>query len=163
MQKLSDMLFYFALAVTLMAALTGCASLQDAGSARYEVKPFTDEITGNQVCCAVTVHNGKEIANLDAQITRGADGAVTVHLIENGVAAFQGQAIAAGAAQDAINAAAKAAVAAALAPVAPALIGAGGAALASPGLGAAAVGAGALYGGQQLMAPAGTGLKAPGQ
>jgi hypothetical protein len=146
----------------LVLSLSGCASLQEAGSARYEVKPFTDELTGNQVCCSVTVHNGKEIASLDAQITRGADGAVTVHLIENGVAAFQGQAIAAGAAQDAINAAAKAAVATALAPILPTLVPAAGAALASPGLGAAAVGAGGVLGAQQLMAPAsGQGLKAP--
>jgi len=128
-------------------SLSACASLQYAGNASYSVKPFKDD-AGATICCAVDVHNGKEIANLEAHISKDGDN-FTVDLKEQGVAAFQGQQIAAGATKEAIDAAAKAAVAAALAPVLPALAPAAGAALASPGLGAAAVGAAAVVGGQK--------------
>lgn len=127
--------------------ISGCASLQYAGNASYSVQPFKDD-SGATLCCAVNVHNGKEIASLEAHITKKGDD-YTVDLKEQGVAAFQGQQIAAGATQAAIDAAAKAAVAAALAPILPALAPVAGAALASPGLGAAAVGAAAVVGGQK--------------
>jgi hypothetical protein len=128
--------------------LYGCASLQYAGNASYSVQPFKDD-QGATICCAVNVHNGKEIANLEAHISKDGD-KYTVDLKEQGVAAFQGQQIAAGATQAAIDAAAKAAVAAALAPLLPALAPAAGAALASPGVGAAALGAAAVIGGQKI-------------
>ena len=136
--------------LSLVLALTGCASLQYAGSADYSVKPFKDD-KGAVLCCAVEVHNGKEIANLEAHIVKnGAD--YTVDLKEQGVAAFAGQAIAAGATQQAIDAAAKAAAVATLAPLAPLLIPAAGAALSSGGLGAAAVGAVGVVGAQKALA-----------
>lgn len=134
---------HLALAALAAFFMSGCASLQFAGTADYQVRPFRDEL-GATHCCEMAVHNGKEIANLKAHIQRAADGSYTVDLEEQGVTAFQGQAIAAGAAKEAIDAAAKAAVAAAIAPVLPALLPAAGAALSSPGLGAAAVGAGAV-------------------
>lgn len=131
-----------------LLSLTGCASLQYAGNASYSVKPFQDD-KGNVLCCQVDVHNGKEIANLEAHVIKQGND-YTVDLKEQGIAAFQGQAISAGATQEAINAAAKTAVAAALAPILPALLPAAGAALASPGIGAAAVGAAGAIGVQQL-------------
>lgn len=144
------------LIITLSAAvamLSGCASMQYAGTASYSVKPFTDK-AGNVACCEVAVNNGKEIANLEAHIVKTPDGGYTVDLKEQGVAAFQGQAIAAGATKEAIADAAKIGVAAALAPVLPALLPAAGAALASPGLGAAAAGAAGVIGVQKLTTPA---------
>jgi len=132
------------LAVVVMLALSGCASLQNAGTAEYSVKPFViDAKTGAIACCEVVVKNGKEIANVKAHIQKQGDN-YTVDLEEQGVMAFQGQAIAAGATKDAIDAVAKAAAAAALAPFLPALLPAAGAALTSGGLPAAAVGAGAV-------------------
>lgn len=139
--------------VAAVAMLSGCASMQYAGTASYSVKPFTDKAC-NVACCEVAVNNGKEIANLEAHIVKTPDGGYTVDLREQGVAAFQGQAIAAGATKEAIADAAKVGVAAALAPVLPVLLPAAGAALASPGLGAAAVGAAATVGVQKLTAPA---------
>ena len=138
------------LAITLTS---GCASMQYAGTASYSVKPFTDN-GGAVMCCEVAVNNGKEIANLEAHIVKTPDGGYTVDLKEQGVAAFQGQAIAAGATKEAIADAAKVGVAAALAPLLPALLPAAGAALASPGLGAAAAGAAGVIGVQKLTTPA---------
>lgn len=133
--------------IALALLLTGCASLQYAGSADYQVRPFRDS-AGKSDCCEVVIHNGKEIAQVDAHITKDGD-KYTVDLHELGVAAFAGQKISAEAVQNAVDAAAKAAVAAALAPLLPAA----GAALAAPGIGAAALGAGTLYGTQKLAAP----------
>jgi hypothetical protein len=150
--------------VVIASLLTGCASLQNAGTASYTVQPFLDQ-SGGAHCCSVSVLNGKEIANLEAHIHKQGDD-YTVDLKEQGVVAFQGQAIAAGATQDAINAAAKAAAAAALAPYLPVLVPAAGAALSSPGIGAAAAGGAAALGARSLLAsPAesGPGLKAPAQ
>ena len=125
--------------------LSSCASLQYAGTASYSVKPIVDA-KGNVICCSVEVKNGKEIANLEAHIQKDGD-KYTVDLKEQGVAAFAGQAIAAGATKEAIDAAVKSALAIALAPVLPALA----PALAAPGLGAAAIGAGSVLGIQKAL------------
>ena len=134
-----------ALLVALLA-LSGCTSLQYAGTASYSVKPIVDA-KGNVICCAVDVKNGKEIANLEAHVQKQGDN-YTVDLKEQGVAAFAGQAIAAGATKEAIDAAVKAAIAIALAPV---VLPAAGAALAAPGIGAAAVGGAAVLGTQKVL------------
>lgn len=133
--------------LAIVASLAGCASLNQAGTASYSVKPF---MAGDKaVCCEVTVNNGKEIALLDATvIKRGDDYEVRLH--EEGVVAFEGQRIAAGAARTAATSAAKAAAVGGLVIAAPVLAPAAGAALAAPGLGAAAAGAGALAVGQGL-------------
>ena len=125
--------------------LSSCASLQYAGTASYSVKPIVDA-KGNVICCSVDVKNGKEIANLEAHIQKDGD-KYTVDLKEQGVAAFAGQAIAAGATKEAIDAAVKSALAVALAPILPALA----PALAAPGLGAAAVGAASVIGVQKVL------------
>lgn len=130
---------------------TGCTSLQNAGTASYHVKPFLDA-AGNAICCEVAVENGKEIALLKAHIAKAGD-SYTVDLEEQGVAAFQGQQIAAGALKTAVDGAVKAAIAAALIPALPALAPVAGAALASPGAAAAALGAAGVLGTQQLLAP----------
>lgn len=137
----------FIMANAIVLALTGCASIQYAGTAAYSIKPFTDE-TGKVICCAVDVKNGKEIANLEAHVSKQGDD-YTVDLKEQGVAAFAGQAIAAGATKEAIDGAVKAALAVALAPAIPAL----GASLAAPGLGAAIAGGAGVLGAQKLLAP----------
>lgn len=131
-----------------MLALAGCTSLQYAGTASYTVSPIV--VDGKTYCCAVDVKNGKEIARLDATISKQGDN-YQVQLHEDGVAAFKGQEIASSATAGAIGTAGKVAAAAVLAPAIPAALPAVGAALASPGLGAAAVGAGAMVGAQKLM------------
>lgn len=139
------------LIVLCLLALTACQSLQYAGNASYSVKPFKDD-AGATICCAVDVHNGKEIANLEAHVSKQGDN-YTVDLKEQGVAAFAGQQISSDALKVAVDGAVKAAVAAALAPVIPTLAPVVGAVGASGGLGAAAVGAGAVLGVEKLNAP----------
>lgn len=107
--------------------LSGCASLQNAGSASYSIKPFVT-ISGALICCEVVIADGKERASLEVSVVKQGEN-YSITLKEQGVQAFPGQAIAAGAAQSATAAAAKVAVGAALAPLMPALL---------PGVGAAA-------------------------
>lgn len=134
-------------ALLLALALSGCASIDNAGTASYTVRPF---VIGDQaVCCDVTIYNGKEIALLDATILKTGDN-YQVHLHEEGVAAFEGQRIAAHAIDTAASSAVKAAAIGGLLVAAPMVAPALGAALSAPGLGAAAAGAGALAVGQQL-------------
>jgi hypothetical protein len=122
-----------AIAAAAVALVSGCASLDHAGSASYSVRPV--QIGERIVCCEVAIVNGKEYATLDAMLEKRGDD-YTVLLSERGVGAFAGQRIAAGGLKSAATAAAGAAAAAALAPVA-------GAALASGAAGAAAAVAGA--------------------
>lgn len=128
-------------------SLTGCASLNQAGTASYTIKPML--IDGRTVCCEVAVVNGKQYASLDAMLVKAGDD-YTVMLSERGVEAFRGQEIAAGAAASAGKTALKAAAIGGAVLIAPIAAPAIGAALAAPGLGAAAVGAGALAIGQRV-------------
>ena len=132
------------LILAALLALAGCASLNNAGTADYQVRPFLDA-AGAPHCCEVSVRNGKEIASVKARIEKRGDD-YTVEIEQQGVQAFAGQAIVAGATKDALEAAARAAVANALAPLLPAA----SAALASGGLPAAALGAGAVVVGQEV-------------
>lgn len=111
----------WAIIFTVVAAVTGCASLQYSGVASYTVRPFEGK-DGALVCCEVAVANGKEYASLQAHIEkRGAD--YTVDLAEQHVAAFKGQEIAAKAAGATAATAAKAATAIMVAPAVPAALG----------------------------------------
>ncbi|MHB1053511.1 MAG: hypothetical protein ACYCZT_10640 [Thiobacillus sp.] len=128
-------------------SLIGCASLNQAGTASYTIKPML--IDGRTVCCEVAVVNGKQYASLDATLIKTGND-YTVTLSERGVEAFRGQEIAAGAAASAGKTALKAVAIGGAVLIAPIAAPAIGAALAAPGLGAAAAGAGALAVGQQM-------------
>ena len=147
-------LFWFAIFLVVLVGLstlmTGCASQQYGGMASYSVKPFLDG-DGKATCCDVQVNNGKEIAALKAHIAKTKDGDYIVDLEEQGVAAFQGQAISASALKTAADAAVKSALIAAGVIAAPVLAPAAGAALASPGIGAAALGAAGVLGAQAVQ------------
>ena len=74
----------------VLGLLAGCASLNNAGTAKYSVEPI---ITDNgPICCRVLVENGKEYAVLKAHVERRADGSYVVDLDERTVKAFDGQA-----------------------------------------------------------------------
>lgn len=135
-----------ALVILAVAGLTGCASIEYAGTSSLSVQPV--EIGGQPRCCAVTVHDGKQYASVDVLLEKTGDD-YRLKLSARGVEAFRGQEIAAGATQSLASTSAKAA---AVAAIAPAALPAVGAVLASPGLGAAAAGAGAgaLAVGQEL-------------
>ena len=124
----------FATALVALS-VSGCASLSEAGVASYRIAPLPDG-----TCCEVTVHNGKEIAVLDAVIEKTGDNyKVTLH--EEGVVAFEGQRIAAGAAKTAASAAVKAAAIGGAVVAAPVIGAVAGTAAAAGTAGAVAVGA----------------------
>lgn len=94
--------------VVVVGLLGGCASLQNAGTASYSIKPF-EKADGGLECCEVQVLNGKEIANLEARIVKKGDD-FTVELKEQGVTAFKSQEISADVAKSVAETAAKAAL-----------------------------------------------------
>jgi len=69
------------IALLLVAMLAGCA-----GIATYDVKPFYDAAAGKEVCCEVTVTNGKDISTVSAHYAKTGDD-YTVDLTETGVVA----------------------------------------------------------------------------
>ena len=96
---------------TLAALLvTGCASLNNAGTAEYSIKPFVAD--KQTVCCEVIVKNGKEYASLRAKVVKQGDN-YSVELDETGVAAFKGQEIVGSAVGSTVTTAATAATTAA--------------------------------------------------
>jgi len=98
----------------LLAALSGCASLQNAGTEKYSIEPFTDE-AGKVSCCKMVFENGKEIKWMKASVRKfGNDFSMDIE--QRGVTAFEGQATAASAERSALDAAGRVA-AAVLAPV----------------------------------------------
>lgn len=132
------------IAVTCIIAMSGCASVQNAGNASYSIEPVS--VGGATVCCRVSISDGKERAALDLHVIKNGD-SYDVTLSERDVAAFQGQGIAAGAVGATASAAAKVGTAAALAPLVPMLA----PALAAPGIGAAAVGAAGAVAAEKAM------------
>lgn len=106
------------LIIALALALTGCASLQNAGMAEYSVKPMV--IDKQTVCCEVTVKNGKEYANLKAKVIKKGDD-YSVELEEQAVSAFAGQARTAEVVGKTVEAAASLGTSALVAPVADTL------------------------------------------
>lgn len=136
------------IAVLLIAvAVTGCASLNQAGTSSLSITPVM--VNNKPQGWALDVKDGKQYASIDVSATKTGDD-YSLHLSARGVEAFKGQEIAAGAAKTAATDAVKAAAVGGLVVAAPVLGPMAGAALAEPGLGAAAAGAGALAVGQQL-------------
>lgn len=136
------------IAVLLIAvAVTGCASLNQAGTSSLSITPVM--VDNKPQGWALDVKDGKQYASIDVSATKTGDD-YALHLSARGVEAFKGQEIAAGAAKTAATDAVKAAAVGGLVVAAPVLGPMAGAALAAPGVGAAAAGAGALAVGQQL-------------
>jgi hypothetical protein len=136
------------IAVLLIAvAVTGCESLNQAGTSSLSITPVM--VDNKPQGWALDVKDGKQYASIDVSATKTGDD-YALHLSARGVEAFKGQEIAAGAAKTAATGAVKAAAVGGLVVAAPVLGPMAGAALATPGLGAAAAGAGALAVGQQL-------------
>lgn len=86
----------------VLGLLAGCASLNNAGTAKYSVEPIVTD--SGPICCRVLVENGKEYASLKAHVERRADGSYVVDLDERNVKAFEGQAKTAGAVKAATDA-----------------------------------------------------------
>jgi hypothetical protein len=128
---------YFILIIAL--ALTGCQSLQYAGSSAYSIRQITD--SNGKTGFDINVRNGKEVASVTAHLEKDGE-KIVIDLQETGVAAFAGQKISADALKLTIEQAAKVAAAAAVAAAMPAALPLVGGALAGGGLPAALVGGG---------------------
>lgn len=89
------------LALSLCLCLSGCASLWYAGESDYRVT-LDDGVV-------IEIHSGKQEQAVNATFTQSPYGYV-ITLQETGVQAFKGQAVAAGAASDAVGAATSAVV-----------------------------------------------------
>lgn len=75
------------LVLIVLALLAGCGTF---GTSRYAVEPFV--LDGRQTCCRIVIENGKEIGSLQARFKKSGDD-WDITLKEEGVKAFQGQAI----------------------------------------------------------------------
>ncbi|MGX6999937.1 hypothetical protein [Caballeronia sp. KNU42] len=69
-------------AALVLMALTLCSC---AGISTYDVRPYYDAATGQQVCCSAVITSGRDVASATVDVTKYADGTVTVHFAENGV------------------------------------------------------------------------------
>jgi len=96
--------------ITILAALSGCASLNYAGNSSMKVQPYVDS-NGEKQCCAWEFHNGKEIGEVTADVSIKPDGSFKGHLHELSVKAFEGQKISADVAKTGIRAGAATAAA----------------------------------------------------
>ena len=133
----------------LPLALAGCASLRYSGIAEYSLTPVFSGPQHTFEGYGLKVVNGKEIASVQASMVKKGSN-YTITLKELGVKAFQGQAIAAGAAANLGANAVKAALVAGGVLIAPVA----GAAIASGPIGALV--GGAAFGGIATKAVSGT-------
>lgn len=89
--------------IAALIGLTGCSSLQNAGTVSYKIKPLPD---GS--CCEVSIENGKEYVRHQVFIMKRGDD-YTVAIDGQGIEAFQGQAASSSAVQSVVDAAISAA------------------------------------------------------
>lgn len=80
--------------VCAIGLLAGCASLNNAGTAKYSFETVATD--NGPVCCRVIIENGKEYASLKLHVERRSDGSYSVDLDERNVRAFEGQAVTGG-------------------------------------------------------------------
>lgn len=71
-------------AALVLLALSLCSC---AGISTYDVHPYYDAVTGQEVCCAAVITSGRDVASATVDVTKYADGTVTVHYAESGVSA----------------------------------------------------------------------------
>lgn len=64
------------------AALAGCA-----GRSTYTVRPYTDVVTGQMVCCEATVSSSRDVGSVSVHAVRHPDGSYTLDFSEQDVSA----------------------------------------------------------------------------
>ena len=67
-------------------ALAGCGL---PGISTYDIHPYYEQATGQEVCCAVRVTSGRDVQNATIDVTKSPDGTITAHYTESGVGATQ--------------------------------------------------------------------------
>lgn len=68
----------------LCCALAGCGL---PGISTYDIHPYYEQATGQEVCCAVRVTSGRDVQNATIDVTKSPDGTITAHYTESGVGA----------------------------------------------------------------------------
>lgn len=71
-----------ALIVLATLALAGCA-----GQSSYTVRPYTDPVTGQAICCEAVIHSSRDVDGVTVHATRATDGSITLDFSETGVSA----------------------------------------------------------------------------
>lgn len=71
-----------AVIVLASLALAGCA-----GVSTYTVKPYTDTLTGQTLCCEATVRSSRDVGAVSVHATRQPDGSYTLDFSEHDVSA----------------------------------------------------------------------------
>ena len=62
--------------------LTGCA-----GHSSYVVRPYTDPVTGQMVCCEATVSSSRDVGAVTVHAVRQPDGSYTLDFSEQDISA----------------------------------------------------------------------------
>lgn len=65
-------------------SMTGCGF---PGISTYDIHPYYEAATGQEVCCAAVITSGRDVSSATVDITKTADNTVTVHFTEAGVSA----------------------------------------------------------------------------
>lgn len=66
----------------LVLLLSGCA-----GTSTYTVRPYTDPVTHETVCCEATVKSSRDVGKVAVHAARQADGSYTLDFSESDVSA----------------------------------------------------------------------------
>lgn len=71
-----------ALLCLMPLALSGCI-----GISTYEIHPYYETSTGQEICCAVSIRSGRDVQNAAVDVVKYPDGTITAHYTESGVSA----------------------------------------------------------------------------
>lgn len=65
-----------------LLAMTLCSC---AGISTYDIHPYYEAATGQEICCAVLITSWRDVASATVDVTKSADGSGTWHYAETGV------------------------------------------------------------------------------
>ena len=69
-------------AALVLMALTLCSC---AGISTYDIHPYYEAATGQEICCAVLITSGRDVGSATVDVTKAADGSGSWHYTETGV------------------------------------------------------------------------------
>jgi hypothetical protein len=74
----------------LIAMVVACVLASGCGApgiSTYNIHPYYEQATGQEVCCAAVITSGRDVSSATVDVTKTADNTVTVHFTETGVVA----------------------------------------------------------------------------
>lgn len=84
MKKLTARACAVAVYLATCVSMAGCGF---PGISTYDIHPYYEPATGQEVCCAAVITSGRDVSSASVDVTKTADNAVTVHFTETGVSA----------------------------------------------------------------------------